>query len=406
MFVSLALLLLQPPYPGAEPDAAWRAAAQQRIEAHRMAPLAITVLDARGRPAPDTEVRVRQTRHAFGFGTAVAAQLLLAQTPDAERYRRALLDNFNMVVFENDLKWPQWEANRTRPLEALDWLHANGITRVRGHVLVWPGWRWLPASLKPFADQPEALRQRVLARIEDAVSATRGRLADWDVVNEPYSNKDLLNILGFHEMVAWFRAARAHDPNVRLFLNDYDIIGSGGQNRAHQDHFFHTLRYLLDHGAPLDGIGIQGHFSRPTPPARVIEILDRFASLGKPIVITEFDFNTPDQALQAQFTRDLLTAVFSHPAVTDFLMWGFWEGRHWRPAAAMFRRDWSAKPNHDVWRDLVFRQWWTDTTARTGPDGRLVLRAFLGAYEITAGPAIQSVELPAAGAAVKIAPRP
>ena len=64
------------------------------------------------------------------------------------------------------------------------------------------------------------------------------------------------------------------------------------------------------------------------------------------------------------------------------MMWGFWEGRHWRPRAAMFRKDWSRKPNADAFTGLVFNKWWTDETAITDADGAINLRGFKGDYAI------------------------
>jgi uncharacterized protein (TIGR03437 family) len=64
------------------------------------------------------------------------------------------------------------------------------------------------------------------------------------------------------------------------------------------------------------------------------------------------------------------------------MIWGFWEGAHWKPSAAMIRRDWSTKPNYDAWTDLICRQWWTDTTGATAADGVFRTRGFLGDYEI------------------------
>src|ERR1039458_4820567 len=65
-----------------------------------------------------------------------------------------------------------------------------------------------------------------------------------------------------------------------------------------------------------------------------------------------------------------------------FMIWGFWEGAHWEPPAAMIRLDWSTKPNYDAWNDLIYRQWWTDTSGVTGADGVFRTRGFLGDYDI------------------------
>ena len=61
-------------------------------------------------------------------------------------------------------------------------------------------------------------------------------------------------------MVDWFAAARRNLPGTPLFINDYSILSGGGQDVAHQDHYEATIAYLLEAGAPLDGIGMQGHF--------------------------------------------------------------------------------------------------------------------------------------------------
>jgi hypothetical protein len=74
--------------------------------------------------------------------------------------------------------------------------------------------------------------------------------------------------------------------------------------------------------------------------------------------------------------------MFSHPSVTDLLIWGFWEKAHWIPSAAYYRADWSLRPAGQAWRDLVFRDWWTKADAVTAADGTCQVRGFLGDYEI------------------------
>ena len=148
-----------------------------------------------------------------------------------------------------------------------------------------------------------------------------------------------------------------------------------------------------------------GHFladQNLTPPAELLETLDHYAVFGLPLQITEFDvrfgkqgeFMGPspaEETLQADYTRDFLIAAFSHPRVVGVVMWGFWEGRHWYPSAALYRKDWSIKPNGKVWKDLVLRQWWTREKGITGDDGMFRTRGFLGEYELTASYAGQTV---------------
>jgi GH35 family endo-1,4-beta-xylanase len=169
-----------------------------------------------------------------------------------------------------------------------------------------------------------------------------------------------------------------------LYINDFNILSANGTDLAHRNHYFNTIAYLEQLGAPVQGIGMQGHFGSPTPPETMLRILDRFSLFGKPIAITEYDFETKDEELQARFFRDLLIAMFSHPNVRSFLMWGFWEGRHWRPDGAMIRRDWSEKKSYQVWRDLVFGEWWTKADVETGQEGQAEIQGFLGAYSLEA----------------------
>ena len=110
---------------------------------------------------------------------------------------------------------------------------------------------------------------------------------------------------------------------------------------------------------------------------------DRFAKLVPALQITEFDVTTRgDEALAADFTRDLLITTFSHPAYTGFVLWGFWEGAHWKPETALWRKDWSEKPTAKVWRDLVCKQWHTQEQSKSDDQGRTAFRGFFGTYEI------------------------
>ena len=393
-------------YRGREPDAPWRTAAAERIEKFRKGHLTIAVTRG-GEPVADAQVHVEMKRHAFGWGSAVDARQLLATGPDADRYRAVILENFNKVVIENHLKWPMWEKDRETGTAAVKWLREHGLD-VRGHCFVWPGKKNLPSSIAALLAEPAKLDTAILAHIADIGAALRGQCAEWDVVNEPFTNFDVQAALagitrdgapGWIErhaatLAPWFRAAHQADPGARLYINDYSILSSGGRDTAHQDHYFATIRELLRLGAPVQGIGLQSHFDENlTPPARMVEILDRFASLGLPLQGTEHDVSVYDEQLHADFTRDYLTVMFSHPAVVGVLTWGFWEKRHWIPRAAPYRADWSLRPAGQVWKDLVHKTWWTDTTLRTGPRGDTSVRAYLGEYEITirAGDTLKTV---------------
>jgi GH35 family endo-1,4-beta-xylanase len=372
-------------YPGSEPNAPWRVEANKRIEQLRKGDLSVVVKDSAGKRLPNATVKVTQTRQAFGWGSAVTVRNILRQDNTGEQYRKIIAENFSRVVFENDLKWQSWDNPRHHAdiLKATQWLRDHNI-EIRGHCLVWPSWKNTPRDLVTLKDDPAALRKRINEHITNEVATMSGKLVDWDVINEPYDNHDVMKILGNDEMIAWFKLARAYDPKANLYLNDYSILSAGGMDVRHQDHFEKTLRFLKDGGAPINGLGMQGHFGgAATPPERMLSILDRFAKLGLSISITEHDIDTEDEQFQADFTRDFLITTFSHPSVVAVLTWGFWEGSHWRPNAAYYRRDWSIKPAGQVWMDLVRKQWRTELEGKTDSTGRFATRGFLGDYTIT-----------------------
>jgi len=207
---------------------------------------------------------------------------------------------------------------------------------------------------------------------------------EWDVLNEPYDNHDLMALFGPEIMVEWFKTAQAGSaPGAGLYLNDYsnhDLLA----DKPHCLDFFKVAKFLVSKGAPLSGLGVQGHISaQPNPPANVLATLDIYAELKLPIRITEFDVDTEDEQLQADYTRDFLILCYSHPSVVGVQHWGFWAGAHWRPRSALFRADWSEKPAAKAYRELVLKQWRTRLQGQAGAKGKVSGRGFHGDYVVT-----------------------
>ncbi len=404
-------------YEGCSPDAAWRSEADARIEKYRKADLKIEVIDAAGHPVPGAQVHVEMKKHKFLWGTVVAARMLVENPPQPDdlKLQDWITRYFPMVGFANDLKTEPWTGlgwggeqsvfyNRKQTMAALHWLNDHDF-KVKGHVLVYgqpKEWTSL---------DKEAFREKIDAHVRDEASATKGLIHTWDVVNEANGNNPAAGVFGNDGIIDWFKTTRAIDPQAKLFINEAAVEQVQASDRLA---FFERLSYLTSKHMPFDGIGLESHFSVDSmnPPATIYKILDTFAAFHREIAASELDVNLVDRndpeqvAAQCDYYRDLLTIYFSHPAVTEIIQWGFWAGDHWLPNAALLNRDWSVRPNGQVFLDLVYKKWWTDVTAPTDAQGTYTTRGYLGEYDITVTNGAQSktmqVSLDKAGQNVKI----
>ena len=377
-------------YPGREADAPWRKLALERIAKYRTTDIAIEVVNEDGTPVPDAKISIALKRHTFAFGAAVKAKLLMGEGPDSIKYRDMIDENFSAIVLENDLKpfaWNEGTSTQSKSyqpewtLNALAWAKSRGL-KSRGHYLCWGPWEPWSEKLK---DDPQAIRDRVMKHLDSVMKGAGGLVDEWDAVNHPAGWEDPRNtvdkVLGPEFYADIFKAARARS-GLPLWINEDQVFRPGRQ----QDEFYECIKDLIARGAAPDGIGNQAHFhsSFLPGPEEMLRISDRFAALVPNLELTEFDVITNgDEQLQADWLRDVLTMAYSHPAYSGMILWVFWEGAGWKPETALWRNDWSEKPNAKVWRDLVCGQWRTQATGKTDPHGTFSARGHRGLYEVS-----------------------
>ena len=377
-------------YSGRAPDAPWRKAAEARIRRLRRAPLRVRVVDGEGQPVAGAKVHVLQRRHAFGFGNILNPRTFVLGGEDGRTYRRLFAEHFNKTTFESGFRWHNWflpaRAGKLDEHTALlnrmiRFCEAHDVG-IRGHYLA-----WAPVNLqrrKPtdYRKHPDRLWPQLQAHMDRMLAFTDGRLAEWDAINHIIGwNKTMASVTGSNAIYARIiRHARSR-TGTPLWVNEGRILPGGERTDAYEQ----VIRYLVEHDAAPDGIGFMGHFQENTlrPIGELWDVYERFARFGLPLQLTEFDVNTADEQLQADYLRDVMTLTFSHPAFTGIVMWGFWEGRIWKPHTALWRKDWSIKPAGTAWKRLVFDTWWTDEERTTGPDGRCEVPAFLGTQAVT-----------------------
>jgi GH35 family endo-1,4-beta-xylanase len=368
-------------YAGMEDNAAWRIEAEKRIESVRKGDFTLSFSSA-GKPVSNAKVEIKQVSHHFRFGTAVSAKEI---NQDAQ-YFETVKKLFNIVVFENDLKSKRWinEKNRPATVDAIDKIKANGI-QVKGHVLLWPGFQYLPEGYKKNKNNPEAIHKMLNQHYSSILEATKSKISHWDVLNEAYTNKDISNIFGSDDiLLESFTKARELEPKAKRYINEYGIISGGGINTKKQDWYFNFIQEIdrKTNGA-IDGLGMQSHIGTDvTAPSRVISILNRFAALNKEIAISEYSLDImDDEELRAQYTRDFMIAAFSNPAVKEFLFWGFYAPMH--PKAALVNSQYQLTKMGQSYYDLVFNKWMTKRNQTTDNSGSISNRGFYGKYEYT-----------------------
>ncbi len=397
-------------YPGREKDAAWRKEALARIEKIRKAELVVKVVDGNGKPMPNAEVKVAMKRHAFRFGNTVNAHLLGAEEKnfpytkkrngeehvttweEAQQYREVVRKYFNAVTFESQFRPHVWKGmsrgergrkNYEILMEsAIPWLQKHEIG-IRGHYLSW-GAMDFNAIEKEYVGNPDGHRKWLWEHMADVLSKTDGVVTEWDTINHivAWGKHTYEKEYGGLEILAEIMTeARRLAPETRHAINEGKILPDGYKREPYK----RVIRFLNEQGQAPDTVGFMAHFGLTslTPPEELLEVYDDFAKIAPRLQLSEFDVEAgDDEELQADYYRDVMLASFSHPSFDAIVQWGFWENAHWKPHAALWRKDWSLKPAGEVFVNLVTKQWWTEESMVTNVRGESQVRGFLGDYEV------------------------
>ncbi len=372
----------QLPYEKTPADQQVLAEASKRIESIRKSNVTVSVIGDDGRAASGAMVSLKQRKHAFAFGS-FSEDTPLLETKDAEIFRERLQQLFNRVTLPR--YWADWGTDPDEGKRKADaiasWAASNGF-ELKTHVLLYP--TFFPKRVMQLRNEPERFRREVDLAVADALARTAATpMVAWDAINELRDENVLGELFGNQYYSELFIRANQAQPSARWFINEYGILAAEPNQDSNIEQYETRINQILADGGSLEGIGMQCHFQgQLTPMHKAKEILDRFAKFQLPIEVTEFDIDSRDQQTQAQYTRDFMTLLFSHPSVTGITVWGFWEGSMWRPNGAMYRRDWTIKPNGQVWKELTQETWWTNEEASTDALGQATLRAFHGSYDL------------------------
>ncbi len=246
-----------------------------------------------------------------------------------------LFDTYwNQITPENSGKWESVESTRdTMNWGDLDVAYNHAQVQnlpFKQHTLVWglqePGWV-VGLSAAEQATEVEEWIQSYCARYPDTDMI--------DVVNEPLhvipSYSDAIGGSGSTgwDWVVWsFQKARQHCPGAELHLNDYGILG----NRRNTTQYVQIINILKDQNL-IDGIGLQAHGLEYAQNSKIQNSLDDLAATGIPIYISELDLEFEDDQAQLNRFQSLWPLLYEHPGVVGVTLWGYINGRHWKPNA-------------------------------------------------------------------------
>jgi endo-1,4-beta-xylanase len=227
--------------------------------------------------------------------------------------------HFNSITSGNDMKWDATEASENvftfgQADAEVAFAKANNM-HVRGHTLVWhnqiPAWVFTDPTTGQPMQPSDANRTLLISRMQNHITNVMkhfdGDVPIWDVVNEPFdpSQPDGLrrstwyNIIGPEYIDIALQAARAAQPNAKLYINDFDST-----NPARVVFMVSKLNDLKTRGIPIDGFGHQMHNNIEYPPVQtIVDAINKVAATNVEQSVTELDYSIYSGNFNVPFTN-------------------------------------------------------------------------------------------------------
>ena len=376
---------------------------------NRKAAVRLRVTDAAGNPAAHACLKLEQTGHDFLFGCGAFDAIPYANGGERDAFCKERVDewldlyNYGTLPFY----WGRFEPAEGQPqteslMNAASFLKGKGVV-LKGHPLCWhtvcADW------LMEYDDK--TILEKQLARIEREVTAFRGVIGLWDVINEvvimpefdKYDNAvtRLCKRYGRVGLVKEvFAAAKAADPDAVLLINDFNL----------SERYAELIDSCLEAGVPIGAIGLQTHQHQGyMGTAKLEEILRRFERFGLPLHFTENtlvsghlmppeivdlnDYQIPDwpttpegEERQAREMEEMYRFLFDHPMVEAITGWDFSDGAWLGAPSGVIRKDNTKKPSYEMLRELVHAEWTTSGEVRTDENGSAEVTGFKGTYRL------------------------
>lgn len=389
---------------------------------HRLQKVTINIVDEAGNSVKDAAVSISQTNHEFLFGCGAFDTLSITNNsstgpinfyddkkrPNTDFYQdrvnkwTAVFNYGTLPFYWGGYEPTEGDVKYESRMNAAKYLVAHNA-KVKGHPLCWHTAcaDWLMQY------DNKTIMEKQLKRIERDVTAFKGVVDMWDVINETvimpvYDRYDnaitrICNEYGRTNLIKEvFDAAHSANPDAVLLINDFNL----------SKNYQAVIEECLDKNVPISAIGIQTHQHQGYRGLEWLnDILDRFSIYNIPLHFTEntlvsgdimpsdiVDLNdyqveswpsTPEGEIrQEKEWKEMYETLFAHPSVEAITGWDFADGAWLHAPSGLIREDNTVKPSYNTLKRLIHEDWHTCKDASTDSNGSVSIEGFRGDYII------------------------
>jgi len=393
--------------------------AESDIEKYRKGDFTIRFVNKQGKELKNADAVIELFQHQCSFGTNMIG---LSKMSDDSKVKQEALktipDIFNTVIVTD--YWDRNSLGKPGAFESAkqdyDWAVRNGL-RMRFHAILYNVPSWIPTdktlTAKDYWDIIEF-------RIKDVAANFNGKIPEYDVINEMFTRKSYSSRIrdvnsNFPDFTDPAVAKRIFDL-ARKHLSDAKLVCLEARpTTVNSREFVQFVRYckaLCDVGGNFDYVGHQAHFFTGGQPFQegnwlgkdrftmsgINKALDLLATVGKPVVLTEFSGPSRDNKANQEEQNALWTMsdkensawqinfyklAFSKPYIRELTRWYHVDnlGGRGEDAGIIDTKGNKKQVYYDL-KKLIKEDWHTKVNGKTNTLGEITFRGFYGEYTI------------------------